>query len=140
MKYKILKAVMLQITLLFLCFQSNIFGEKFIILSVITKISQFFLIPIGFIFGFYLTYLVMIKKDLFAKNIILIWWFYVITLTMCSIFFPFIKEATEVFNTDRGDTLPILPLWQQNLGIYLNLLICYIPLSFLIITNPRKIL
>lgn len=107
------------------------------IFSLIVKVSIGF---VGFVFGIILTFVNYKNKNKNNLKYIYIWLVYIVLLYLTSRFSTYIKDSLEVFNTDRGDVLPYLPVFQQNLGFYLNSLIFSIPLTILIlyITNNKS--
>jgi hypothetical protein len=110
-----------------------------LVLPIFALIVRIFIGFAGIIFGLILTILSFEKKYKNHFKYIYIWYIYCILLLVVSKFSTYTQESLEVFNTDRGDILPPLPIFQQNVGFYLYSLMFTIPLTILVFYIKQKI-
>lgn len=109
-----------------------------LVLPIFSFIMRMFIGFVGILFGLILTPLSFIQKYRNHFKYIYIWYIYCILLYSVSRYNIYIQESLEIFNTDRGDILPPLPILQQNVGFYLYSLIFTIPLIIVIFYIKSK--
>lgn len=102
-----------------------------IFLQVITVIVNTIFPTPGLLLLIYLS--TEIRKDKKLIFPVLVCWIYQFGLFFLEYSNLYIREATEVFNVDRGDILPHLPLEHRMVGFFIRSLLYLLPLIIYIL-------
>ena len=139
-----MKKIIFLICLTILLGMSYILADEIpgiVFLKVIAVITKNFGSLFGLLLLIYLS--TEIRKDKKLLFPVLLCWIYQLGLFFLEYYNLYIREATEFFNVDRGDTLPHLPPQQQAVGFFLKSLLYLLPLIVYIlyqrnIKNEKK--